>query len=214
MKDVATHGHYQPDPRLLTGAGYRGLGRRLAVGSISVDKLSSEIEVIAHEDASAVRLMRVPVHRLDHLQRHGGRNRYWRHLLQRDLTFPPGCPRAEADLHGDCTILGPISRGGNRYLRVLFVQAAWVALDRFEGLGAVRAQELDEVAKRRLHHKVLAIALANKLAHIAWRCWLGAANFELTRSNDLSPPTHLRLAPCSASSRRTRATPLAGLDRT
>jgi len=29
---------------------------------------------------------------------------------------------------GDRTILGPISRRGNRYLRVLFVQAAWVVL--------------------------------------------------------------------------------------
>jgi transposase len=29
---------------------------------------------------------------------------------------------------GDRTILGKISKGGNRYLRVLFVQAAWVVL--------------------------------------------------------------------------------------
>ena len=29
---------------------------------------------------------------------------------------------------GDRTILGPISRRGNRYLRALFVQAAWVVL--------------------------------------------------------------------------------------
>jgi transposase len=29
---------------------------------------------------------------------------------------------------GDRTILGKISRRGNRYLRVLFVQAAWVVL--------------------------------------------------------------------------------------
>jgi hypothetical protein len=31
---------------------------------------------------------------------------------------------------GDRTILGKISRQGNRYLRVLFVQAAWVVLPR------------------------------------------------------------------------------------
>jgi transposase len=31
---------------------------------------------------------------------------------------------------GDRTILGKISRRGNRYLRVLFVQAAWVVLVR------------------------------------------------------------------------------------
>ncbi len=33
---------------------------------------------------------------------------------------------------GDRTILGAISRRGNRYLRVLFVQAAWVVLVRIK----------------------------------------------------------------------------------
>jgi Transposase IS116/IS110/IS902 family len=36
---------------------------------------------------------------------------------------------------GDRTILGKISRRGNRYLRVLFVQAAWVVLIKAEELG-------------------------------------------------------------------------------
>jgi transposase len=71
---------------------------------------------------------------------------------------------------GDRTILGSISKRGNRYLRVLFVQAAWVVLvklgpkhwDRY-GL-----KSWIEAASKRLHHNVLAIALANKLARIAW----------------------------------------------
>jgi transposase len=71
---------------------------------------------------------------------------------------------------GDRTILGSISKRGNRYLRSLFVQAAWVVLvkigpkhwDRY-GL-----KSWIEAARRRLHHNVLAIALANKLARIAW----------------------------------------------
>src|SRR3979490_1220302 len=71
---------------------------------------------------------------------------------------------------GDRTILGSISRRGNRYLRTLFVQAAWVVLvkvgpkhwDRY-GL-----KSWIEAAKKRLHPNVLAIALANKLARIAW----------------------------------------------
>jgi transposase len=71
---------------------------------------------------------------------------------------------------GDRTILGSISKRGNRYLRSLFVQAAWVVLvkigpkhwDRY-GL-----KSWIEAAKKRLHHNVLAIALANKLARIAW----------------------------------------------
>ncbi len=48
-----------------------------------------------------------------------------------------------------------------------------------------------EAAKRRLHHKVLAIALANKLARIAWAvlaiAWAVLAKgraFELTRTDD------------------------------
>jgi transposase len=38
---------------------------------------------------------------------------------------------------GDRTILGAISRRGNRYLRALFVQAAWVVLIRIKDLGTV-----------------------------------------------------------------------------
>ncbi len=44
---------------------------------------------------------------------------------------------------GDRTILGTISKRGNRYLRTLFVQAAWVVLVKAAELGAVRAQVLD-----------------------------------------------------------------------
>jgi len=71
---------------------------------------------------------------------------------------------------GDRTILGSISRRGNRYLRVLFVQAAWVVLvkvkpSRWEGHGL---KPWIEAARKRLHHNVLAVALANKLARIAW----------------------------------------------
>ena len=61
---------------------------------------------------------------------------------------------------GDRTILGKISKRGNRYLRVLFVQAAWVA------------------AKKRLHRNVLAVALANKLARIAWSVLARGRSFE------------------------------------
>jgi transposase len=71
---------------------------------------------------------------------------------------------------GDRTILGSISRRGNRYLRALFVQAAWVVLVK---LGPKQWERYGlkswiEAAKKRLHHNVLATALANKLARIAW----------------------------------------------
>jgi hypothetical protein len=64
------------------------------------------------------------------------------------------------------------SRRGNRYLRVLFVQAAWVVLVRIKNWERYGLKSWIEAAKRRLHHNVLAIALANKLARIAWACWL------------------------------------------
>ncbi len=53
-----------------------------------------------------------------------------------------------------------------------------------KGLGALRAQSWIEAAKRRLHHNVLAIALANKLARIAWAVLAKGRAFELTRTDD------------------------------
>ena len=66
---------------------------------------------------------------------------------------------------GDRTILGKISRRGNRYLRSLFVQAAWVVLVRVgpKHWDRYGLKSWIEAAKKRLHHNVLAIALANKL---------------------------------------------------
>jgi transposase len=77
---------------------------------------------------------------------------------------------------GDRTILGSISKRGNRYLRALFVQAAWVVLVK---VGAKHWKRYGlksriEAAKKRLHHNVLAIALANKLARTAIWEMLGA----------------------------------------
>jgi transposase len=51
---------------------------------------------------------------------------------------------------------------------VLFVQAAWVVLIKPKSWGRHGLKPWLEAAKRRLHHNVLAIALANKLARIAW----------------------------------------------
>jgi transposase len=69
---------------------------------------------------------------------------------------------------GDRTILGRISKRGNSYLRTLFMQAARVILLRpaswpKHGFGIWLAR-----AAQRLHPNVLAAALANKLARIAW----------------------------------------------
>jgi len=87
---------------------------------------------------------------------------------------------------GDRTILGAISRRGNRYLRVLFVQAAWVVLVRLKNWERYGLKSWIEAAKKRLHHNVLAIALANKLARIAWAVLARGRNFEVRTSNELS----------------------------
>src|ERR1700738_519050 len=74
----------------------------------------------------------------------------------------------------------------HRYLRSLFVQAAWVVLvkigpkhwDRY-GL-----KSWIEAARKRLHHNVLAIALANQLARIAWAVLHKGRAFECVKTNE------------------------------
>ena len=79
---------------------------------------------------------------------------------------------------GDRTILGSISKRGNRDLRSLFVQAAWVVLIRSKNWERYGLKPWIEAAKRRLHRNVLAIALANKLARIAWSVLAHGRGFE------------------------------------
>jgi transposase len=135
-----------------------------------IEGLSSEIEELAKRDAGCERLMSVPgigpiissamvaaIGTGDSFSK--GRDfAAWLGLVPRQIST------------GDRTILGKISKRGNRYLRVLFVQAAWVVLvkvkpTRWRGHGL---RPWIEAAKKRLHRNVLAIALANKLARIAW----------------------------------------------
>jgi len=85
---------------------------------------------------------------------------------------------------GDRTILGKISKRGNRYLRVLFVQAAWVVLIRPKNWQHYGLKTWIDAAKRRLHHNVLAIALANKLARIAWSVLSHGRTFEARRIHE------------------------------
>jgi transposase len=82
---------------------------------------------------------------------------------------------------GDRTILGKISKRGNRYLRVLFVQAAWVVLIKPKSWERHGLKRWIEAAKKRLHHNVLAIALANKLARIAWSVLARGRAFEASK---------------------------------
>jgi transposase len=90
---------------------------------------------------------------------------------------------------GDRTILGSISRRGNRYLRKLFVQAAWVVLVKIKPAAWERygLKAWIEAAKQRLHRNVLAIALANKLARIAWAVLHKGRAFECVKTHAPRP---------------------------
>jgi transposase len=93
-----------------------------------IDGLSAEIEMLARQDKGCERLMTVPgigpiiwsamvaaIGTGDAFSK--GRDfGAWLGLVPRQIST------------GDRTILGRISKRGNRYLRALFVQAAWVVL--------------------------------------------------------------------------------------
>jgi transposase len=133
-----------------------------------IEGLSSEIETLAHQDPHCERLMTVPgigpiissamvaAIGTGEVFSKGRDFGAWLGLVPKQIST------------GDRTILGSISRRGNRYLRVLFVQAAWVVLVKPKHWERYGLKSWIEAAKKRLHHNVLAIALANKLARIAW----------------------------------------------
>src|SRR5256885_8393846 len=149
-----------------------------------IEDLSSEIEALARQDKGCERLMTVPgigpiissamvaaIGTGDVFSK--GRDfGAWLGLVPKQIST------------GDRTILGKISRRGNRYLRALFVQAAWVVLVKVKCWERYGLKSWIEAAKRRLHHNVLAIALANKLARIAWAVLAKGRAFELTRTDD------------------------------
>jgi transposase len=146
-----------------------------------IEYLSSEIEGLARRDAGCERLMSVPgigpiissamvaaIGAGDAFSK--GRDfAAWLGLVPRQMST------------GDRTILGKISKRGNRYLRVLFVQAAWVVLIKPKIWERHGLKLWIEAAKKRLHHNVLAIALANKLARIAWSVLARGRAFEASK---------------------------------
>ena len=79
---------------------------------------------------------------------------------------------------GDRTILGRITKRGNGYLRMLFMQAARVVLLRPTSWPKHGFGPWLSAAAQRLLHNVLATALANKLARIAWSVLAEGRNYE------------------------------------
>jgi len=146
-----------------------------------IEGLTGEIEAVARQEAGCERLMSVPgvgpiissamvaaIGSGDAFSK--GRDfAAWLGLVPRQMST------------GDRTILGRISKRGNRYLRVLFVQAAWVVLIKPKSWERHGLKPWLEAAKKRLHHNVLAIALANKLARIAWSVLARGRVFEASK---------------------------------
>ncbi len=79
---------------------------------------------------------------------------------------------------GDRTILGRISKRGNSYLRMLFLQGAWAVLMRSKSWSNYSFGPWLEAASKHMHRNVLAVALANKLARIAWSVLHRAHGYE------------------------------------
>ena len=149
-----------------------------------IEGLSSEIETVARQDAGCERLMSIPgigpiissamvaaIGTGDAFTK--GRDfAAWLGLVPKQMST------------GARTILSKISRRGNRYLRVLFVQAAWVVLIKPKIWERYGLKPWIEAAKKRLHHNVLAIALANKLARIAWSVLARGRAFEVRKMDE------------------------------
>ena len=167
-----------------------------------IEGLSSEIETLARQDKACERLMTVPgigpiissamvaaIGTGDVFSK--GRDfGAWLGLVPKQIST------------GDRTILGKISKRGNRYLRALFVQAAWVVLVKAKELGALWAQVLD-----RGRQEATAPQRAGDCARQQARPHrLGGsqqgARLRVRQDECDGVPTCLILAPCSGPSRR------------
>jgi transposase len=104
---------------------------------------------------------------------------------------------------GDRTILGSISRRGNRYLRALFVQAAWVVLVKLgpKAVGTLWAQILDRggeeaTAPQRARHCAGQQACPHRVGGSQQ-----GARLHVRQDRCDGVPSSVILAPCSAPSR-------------
>jgi transposase len=123
-----------------------------------LEEITSEIEGLAKSDNGCRRMMTVPGI--------GPVISAWLGLVPRQLST------------GGETILGRISKRGNTYLRTLFIRAARVILLRPENWSKHSFGPWLQAASRRMHRNVLAVALANKLARIAWSVLAGERHYE------------------------------------
>jgi transposase len=143
-----------------------------------IERLTAQIEKLARGDADCRRLMGIPgvgpliastmVAAIGNGAAFGRGRDFgaWLGLVPKQIST------------GDRTILGGISRRGNTYLRSLFVQGARAVLLRPESWARYGFGCWLTTAARRLHRNVLAVALANKLARIAWGVLHGGRDYD------------------------------------
>lgn len=146
-----------------------------------IETISSEIEGISQSEENCARVMTIPgigpmistamvaaIGRGDVFDR--GRDfAAWVGLVPRQYST------------GGRTILGRISKRGSRYLRMLLVQAAKVILMRPHNWPKFSFGEWLTKAAERMHRNKLAVALANKLARIAWSVLRNGKAFDSQR---------------------------------
>ena len=133
-----------------------------------IEHLSGEVTALAHQDAGCKRLVSVPgigpiissamvaaIGTGDAFSK--GRDfAAWLGLVPKQIST------------GDRTILGKISKRGNRYLRVLFVQAAWVVLIKPQSWERHGPSPGSRPRRSGCTAMFLRSRLPNKLARIAW----------------------------------------------
>jgi transposase len=142
-----------------------------------IQHITEEIEALAHGSESCRQLMTVPgvgpiiasamVAAIGNGTAAKGRDfAAWLGLIPKQMST------------GDRTILGRITKRGNRYLRTLFMQGARVILLRPANWAKHSFGPWLTAAAQRLHHNVLATALANKLARITWTVLAQGRNYD------------------------------------
>ena len=133
-----------------------------------IETVSAEIEKISHTEENCVRIMTIPgIGPMISTAMVAAIGRGEVFARGRDFAAWVGLvPRQYST--GGRTVLGRISKRGSRYLRMLLVQAAKVILMRPHNWPKFSFGEWLTNAAERMNRNKLAVALANKLARIAW----------------------------------------------
>ena len=143
-----------------------------------IERVTGEIEALACADESCRRLMTVPglgpIIASAMVAAIGNATAF---AKGRDFAAWLGLVPKQMST-GDRTILGRITKRGNRYLRMLFMQGARVILLRPANWAKHSFGSWLTTAAQRLHRNVLATALANKLARTAWTVLAQGRSYE------------------------------------